>query len=64
MTDAELIRHAEKAIVLALKDDMRGFDEVRAYIAGINDDEARTRLFKAPEALGDAILDFQARERS
>ena len=40
MTDAELIRHAEKAIVLALKDDMRGFDEVRAYIAGINDDEA------------------------
>jgi hypothetical protein len=64
MTDAELIRHAEKAIVLGLKDDMRGFDALREYIAGIGDDEALTRLYKASEAVGDAILDLQARERS
>jgi hypothetical protein len=64
MTDAELTRHAEKAIVLGLKDDMRGFDTLREYVAGIKDDEALTRLFKASEAVGDAILDIQARERS
>jgi hypothetical protein len=64
MTEPELTRHAEKAIVLGLKDDMRGFDTLREYVAGIGDDEALTRLFKASEALGDACLDVQARERS
>ena len=63
MTDPELIRHAEEAIVLGLKDDMRGCDALREYLARIVDEEALTRLFKASEAVGDAILDLQARER-
>lgn len=58
MTDAELNRRAEKAIVLGLTEGMRGFDALREYIADM-DDDALTRLFKASEAVGDAVLDVQ-----
>jgi hypothetical protein len=64
MTSAELNRHAQTAIVKALKDDLRGFDALREYVAGIKDDAALNLIYKASEALGDAVTDVMAeRER-
>jgi hypothetical protein len=59
MTEAELNRHARTAIVKALKDDIRSFDALREYVAGIEDDAALNLLYKASEALGDAVMDVQ-----
>jgi|HubBroStandDraft_1064217.scaffolds.fasta_scaffold1219057_2 phage terminase large subunit len=64
MTDEELRRKAAVAIRLALNADTDSvFDELRECVDEM-DVDAQNQLYRASEALGDAIVDVQARERS
>jgi hypothetical protein len=64
MTDEELRRKAAVAIRLALKADTDSvFDELRECVDEM-DADAQNQLYRASEALGDAIVDVQARDRS
>jgi hypothetical protein len=63
MTDAEMNRRAGVAIRMAFRDDERGFDALRAYVAEIGAEADLNRLYAASEALGDAVMDVLA-ERS
>ena len=64
MTDEELRRKAAVAIRLALNADTDSvFDELRECVDEM-DVDAQTQLYRASEALGDAIVDVQARDRS
>ena len=64
MTDEELRRKAAVAIRLALNADTDSvFDELRECVDEM-DVDAQNQLYRASEALGDAIVDVQARDRS
>jgi phage terminase large subunit len=64
VTDEELRRKAAVAIRLALNADTDSvFDELRECVDEM-DVDAQNQLYRASEALGDAIVDVQARERS
>ena len=64
MTDEELRRKAAIAIRLALNADTDSvFDELRECVDEM-DVDAQNQLYRASEALGDAIVDVQARDRS
>ena len=64
MTDEELRRKAAIAIRLALNADTDSvFDELRECVDEM-DVDAQNQLYRASEALGDAIVDAQARDRS
>ena len=64
MTDDELRRKAAVAIRLALNADTDSvFDELRECVDEM-DVDAQNQLYRASEALGDAIVDVQARDRS
>ena len=64
MTDEELRRKAAVAIRLALNADTDSvFDELRECVDEM-DVDAQNQLYRASEALGDAIVDAQARDRS